>query len=60
MRSSSASECMVSSRASMRSAFPRMVLISPLCSSILWGWALGQLGSVLVEKRECTIASAEV
>ena len=53
-------ERMVSSRASMRSAFPRIVLISPLCRSILWGWAFGQLGSVLVEKRECTSAICEV
>ena len=29
--SDSSAECMVSSRASIRSALPRMVLISPLC-----------------------------
>ena len=50
------SERMVSSRAFMRSWLPRIVLISPLCRSIRWGWALLQDGNVLVEKRECTIA----
>ena len=49
-------ERMVSSRAFMRSWLPRMVLISPLCSKKRWGWALDQLGNVLVEKREWTMA----
>ena len=49
---------MVSSRASIRSALPRMVLISPLCRIIRLGWARSQLGLVLVEKRECTSAMA--
>ena len=54
------SERMVSSRAFIRSWFPRIVLISPLCSSIRWGCALLQEGKVLVENRECTIARALV
>ena len=53
-------ENIVSSRACMRSKLPRMVLISPLWRSILWGCAFDQLGKVLVEKRECTIAILEV
>ena len=50
---------MVSSRASILSALPRMVLISPLCTMKRLGWARSQLGSVLVEKRECTMAMAD-
>ena len=50
---------MVSSRASILSALPRMVLISPLWTIKRFGWARSQLGLVLVEKRECTIAIAE-
>ena len=50
---------MVSSRASIRSALPRMVLISPLWASRRLGWARSQEGSVLVEKREWTMAMAE-
>ena len=46
------SDSMVSSRASILSTFPRMVLISPLCTMIRLGWALIQLGLVLVLKRE--------
>ena len=34
------------------------VLISPLWAIIRYGWASAQLGKVLVEKRECTTASA--
>ena len=51
---------MVSSRASILSAFPLMVLISPLCTIRRFGWALFQLGFVLVENRLCTMAMAEV
>ena len=42
----------------MRSTLPRMVLISPLCKMKRLGWARSQLGMVLVEKRECTMAIA--
>ena len=42
---------MVSSRASMVSTFPRMVLISPLWRMNRLGCARFQLGEVLVEKR---------
>ena len=48
----------VSSRASIRSAFPRMVLISPLWRIYRLGCALSQEGEVLVEKREWTRAMA--
>ena len=58
--SSSSGEYMVSSRASIRSMLPRMVLISPLWRMIRLGCARSQLGVVLVEKRECTSARAEV
>ena len=51
-------DCMVSSRASIRSALPRMVLISPLWRISRLGWARSQLGVVLVENRECTMAMA--
>ena len=51
---------MVSSRAIIRSTLPRMVLISPLCRMSRLGWARSQLGKVLVEKRECTMAMALV
>ena len=50
---------MVSSRACILSALPRMVLISPLWTMKRLGWARSQLGLVLVEKRECTRAMAE-
>ena len=52
-----ASVCIVSSRASILLTLPRMVLISPLWAMSRLGWARCQLGSVLVEKRECTMAS---
>ena len=58
MSSSIMAEVMVSSRASMRSTLPRMVLISPLCMMYRLGWARCQLGFVLVENREWTIAMA--
>ena len=53
------SVCMVSSRASILSALPLMVLISPLCTISRLGWALCQLGMVLVENREWTMAIAD-
>ena len=51
---------MVSSRASIRSMLPRMVLISPLWAISRLGWARSQEGLVLVENREWTMAKAEV
>ncbi|MNP82757.1 hypothetical protein D3C76_1814970 [compost metagenome] len=36
---------------------PLTVLISPLWAMVRKGWANGHDGNVLVEKRECTIAS---
>ena len=56
----STSEESVSSRASIRSTLPRMVLISPLWSRKRLGCARSQEGVVLVEKREWTMAIAEV
>ena len=53
-------ELRVSSRAIIRSTLPRMVLISPLCRMSRLGCARSQLGKVLVEKRECTMAMALV
>ncbi len=53
------SDSIFSSRASILSALPRMVLISPLCTISRLGWARSQLGLVLVEKRECTMAMAD-
>ena len=50
---------MVSPRASMRSALPRMVLISPLWTMNRFGCARSQLGFVLVENREWTMAMCE-
>ena len=50
---------MFSSRAIILSTLPRMVLISPLCTMIRFGWARIQLGFVLVLKRECTVAMAD-
>ena len=55
-----ASQLMFSSRASILSTFPVMVLISPLCTISLLGCAFCQLGLVLVLNRECTVAIAEV
>ena len=43
-------------RAVIQLRFPRSVLISPLWATQRNGWARAQLGSVLVEKREWTIA----
>ena len=57
--SCSIGEDIVSSRASILSAFPRMVLISPLCTMKRFGWALSQLGFVFVLNRECTMAIAD-
>ena len=54
-----AGAAIVSSRASILSTLPRMVLISPLCTRKRFGWARSQLGFVFVEKRECTMAMAE-
>ena len=47
------------SRARIQLRLPITVLISPLCAMKRNGWASGQLGNVLVEKRECTTAIAE-
>ena len=47
------------SRAAIQLRLPRMVLISPLCAMIRYGWASGHDGNVLVEKREWTSAIAE-
>ena len=58
MSSSMTGEEMVSSRASIRSTLPRMVLISPLWRMYRLGWARSQEGVVLVEKREWTRAMA--
>ena len=55
---SSGGECMVSSRASIRERLPRIVLISPLWRISRLGWARSQLGVVLVENREWTMAMA--
>ncbi len=53
------SDSIFSSRASILSALPRMVLISPLCTINRLGWARSQLGLVLVENLECTMAMAD-
>ena len=58
------SSCMMglamdSSRASIASVLPLMVLISPLCRIKRFGWARIQLGFVLVEKRLCTMPMAD-
>ena len=50
---------MVSSRASMASVLPLMVLISPLWRMKRLGWARIQLGLVLVEKRLWTMPMAD-
>ncbi len=50
---------MDSSRASMESVLPLMVLISPLCRIKRLGCARIQLGLVLVEKRLCTMPMAD-
>ena len=53
------SELIWLSRARIQLRLPLTVLISPLCAISRYGWASGQLGKVLVEKRECTRASSE-
>ncbi|KFI84105.1 hypothetical protein BPULL_1871 [Bifidobacterium pullorum] len=55
--SPSSSELRRPSRACSQLRLPWMVLISPLWASRRKGWASGQLGNVLVEKRECTMAT---
>ena len=55
MRSVSSS----ASRARIQLRLPASVLISPLWARYRYGWASGQLGKVLVEKRECTRASPD-
>lgn len=61
MRSSCASpkrlEASWDSRAFIQLRLPLTVLISPLCATKRYGWASGQLGKVLVEKREWTSAT---
>ena len=42
-------------RARIQLRLPLTVLISPLCAMVRNGWASGQDGKVLVEKRECTM-----
>ena len=44
------------SRARIQLRLPASVLISPLWAMYRYGWASGQLGKVLVEKREWTRA----
>ena len=53
------SDSRIASRACIQLTFPWSVLISPLWADMRCGWARPQLGNVLVEKREWTIASAE-
>jgi len=48
------------SRARIQLRLPLTVLISPLWAIIRKGCASGQEGKVLVENRECTIASSVV
>ena len=50
-RSGSKSVLYFGVRATDQLRLPMMVLISPLCANILKGWASGQRGIVLVEKR---------
>ena len=57
--SPSAPLSMVSSRASILSPLPRIVLISPLCTMKRLGCARSQLGLVLVLNREWTMAMAD-
>ena len=54
--SPNSSEESTASRARIQLTLPRTVLISPLWAIIRSGWASSQLGAVLVEKREWTIA----
>lgn len=53
------SEASWDSRAFIQLRLPLTVLISPLCATKRYGWASGQLGKVLVEKREWTSATVE-
>src|SRR5690625_5309504 len=53
------SEASCDSRARIQFRLPEAVLISPLWAMNRNGCASGQLGKVLVENRECTIAKAE-
>jgi hypothetical protein len=46
------------SRARIQFLLPWTVLISPLCAMKRYGWASGQAGKVLVEKREWISARA--
>jgi hypothetical protein len=46
------------SRARIQLRLPWTVLISPLWAMKRYGWASGQDGNVLVEKRLCTRARA--
>ncbi len=55
-RSSKAADCMRPCRARTQFLLPLTVLISPLWAIMRQGWARSQLGNVLVEKREWTIA----
>src|SRR5437868_2363773 len=50
----------IDSRASIHARLPDSVLISPLCEIKRNGCARSHEGNVLVEKRECTIASRDV
>ncbi len=52
-------EASSASRAAIQLRLPRIVLISPLCAMIRYGWASGHDGNVFVENRECTSAIAE-
>ena len=54
--SPSSAQLSADSRARIQFMFPSTVLISPLWAIIRSGWASSQLGAVLVEKREWTIA----
>ena len=51
-------EASIASRARIRLRLPRTVLISPLCAMYRNGCASGHAGNVLVENRECTMATA--
>ena len=51
------SESSSASRARIQLRLPITVLISPLCAMNRNGCDSGQLGKVLVEKRECTTAT---
>ena len=53
-------DCIMLSRACIQDLLALMVLISPLWQSILKGCASFHAGRVLVLKRECTMATADV